>query len=99
VTETGVRIDELSWKSLSKMLLLLRLAVVKLSSTLSLRPGGLATLTGARATAARNFSERAASSADGGLLGAAVARYSGRRASLAAAAFLYHSEMAGSGVL
>jgi hypothetical protein len=99
VTETGVRIDELSWKSLSKMLLLLRLAVVKLSSTLSLWPGGLATPTGARAAAARNFSARAASSADGGLLGAAVARYTGRRASLAAAAFLYHSERAGSGVL
>ena len=101
MTVTGVRIEELSWKSLSNMLLLLRLAVVKLSSTLSLWPGGFATptLTGARAAAARNFSARAASSADGGSLGAAVARYTGRRASLAAAAFLYHSERAGSGVL
>jgi hypothetical protein len=76
------------------MLLLLRLAVVKLSSALSLWPGGFAspTLTEVRAAAARNFS-------DGGSLGAAVARYTGRRASLAAAAFLYHSDRAGSGVL
>ncbi len=83
------------------MLLLLRLAVVKLSSTLSLWPGGLAapSLTEARAAAVRNFSARAASSADGGSQRAVVARYTGRRASLAAAAFLYHSDRAGSGVL
>ncbi len=101
MTVTGVRIEELSWKSLSKMLLLLRFAVMKLSSALSLWPGAFAapTLTEARAAAARKFSARAASSADGGSLGAAVARYTGRRASLAAAAFLYHSDRAGSGVL
>jgi hypothetical protein len=101
LTATGVRIEELSWKSLSKMLLLLRLAVVKLSSALSHWPGGFAapTLTEARAAAARNFSASAASSADGGSLGASVARYTGRRASLAAAAFLYHSDRAGSGLL
>jgi hypothetical protein len=101
LTVTGVRIEELSWKSLSKMLLLLRFAVVKLSLALSLWPGAFPapTLTEARAAAARNFSARAASSADGGSLGAAVARYTGWRASLAAAAFLYHSDRAGSGVL
>jgi hypothetical protein len=54
LTTTGVRIEELLWKSLSKMLLLLRLAVVKLSSALSLWPGGFAapTLTEARAATA-----------------------------------------------
>jgi len=102
-TVTGVKAIELSRKSLSRILLLLRLAVAKLSSPLHDTEGGSVTSeswpTRLAAAAVRNRSASMASSFGGGSLGAVVALYTGRRASLAAAAFLYHSLMEASGVL
>jgi hypothetical protein len=103
VTVTGVKAIELSRKSLSRILLLLRLAVAKLSSPLhdteagSVSPGSWPTRLAAAAV--RNRSASRASSFGGGSLGTVVALYTGRRASLAAAAFLYHSLIEASGVL
>ena len=81
------------------MLLLLRLAVAKLSSVLQANTGGWTSLVRPRAAAARNFSASTARSAGGRPQGTAVALKTGRRASRAAAAFLYQVAMDGSGVL
>ena len=76
-TETGVNAIELSRKSLSRILLLLRLAMAKLSSPLHDTEGGSVSPgsgpTRLAAAAVRNLSASRASSCEGGSLGAVVA--------------------------
>ncbi len=71
--ETGVNAKELSRKSLSRILLLLRLAVAKLSSPQHDTEDGSVPPTWLAAAAVRNLSASRGSSFEGGPLGAEVA--------------------------